>query len=256
TLIPIAKADRFIIAGDHKQLPPTVVSNEPRLKETLFEKLIERYPNLSSMLTVQYRMHEKIMRFSNLHFYGGRLVADESVRNHTLADLHIRESTKYPQILNPKHPLAFVDMSQSDATEAQSSRSTSYYNEAEAALCVDLAKELLAMGLKAEDIGIITPYAAQIKRIKKVLEEEDISVETKTVDGFQGQEKEVILISFVRANDQGEIGFLKDARRLNVAVTRARRKLICIGDAKTLRHDKLFNEFLSFMEKEGTYLKD
>ena len=255
TLIPVAKAERFIIAGDHKQLPPTVVSNEPRLKETLFEELIERYPSLSSMLTVQYRMHEKIMRFSNIHFYGGKLVADERVRNHTLADLKVSESAKYPQILHPKHPLTFVDMSSANAAEARSRRSTSYYNEAEAALCVDLAKELLAMGLEAEDIGIITPYAAQIKRIKKLLEEEDIAVETKTVDGFQGQEKEVILISFVRANDQGEIGFLKDARRLNVAITRARRKLIAIGHAATLRHDKLFDDFLSFMEREGDYLK-
>ncbi len=254
TLIPVTKADRFVIAGDHKQLPPTVVSNERLLKETLFESLIEHHPNLSSMLTIQYRMHEKIMAFSNMHFYEGRLIADASVKNHTLADLGVETSTAYPQILDPKRPLTFVDMSNTDAAEAQTQRSTSYYNEVEARLCVDLAKELLEMGLESTQIGIITPYAAQIMTIKKLLEKAEITVETKTVDGFQGQEKEVILISFVRANDKGEIGFLKDPRRLNVALTRARRKLICIGHAKTLRHDALFADFLKFMEDEGDFI--
>ncbi len=254
TLIPILKADRFVIAGDHKQLPPTIISNHPKLRETLFEALIEKHPKLSKMLQVQYRMHEKIMKFSNEHFYKGKLIADKSVRGHTLADLGLHESQKFPKILALSSPLTFVDMHKTDAKEAQNERSTSYYNEAEAKLCVDLARELLQMGAKPEDIGIITPYAAQIKMIKQLLEHHELPIETKTVDGFQGQEREIIIISFVRANEKGEIGFLKDARRLNVAVTRARRKLICIGDAGTLRHDKLFAEFLGFMEDEGDYL--
>jgi len=247
TLIPVAKANRFIIAGDHKQLPPTVVSNEPRLTKTLFESLISNYPDLSSMLTVQYRMHEKIMAFSNKHFYDNKLVADQSVAHHTLADMGILESRRFPDLLSPHKPLAFYDTSKEDAYEAQNQRSTSYYNETEANLAVAFAKELLAMGLHEKDIGIITPYAAQIKQIKKLLESEKIAVETKTVDGFQGQEKEVIIISFVRANKKGEIGFLKDARRLNVAITRARRKLICIGHAQTLKSDPLFADFLTFI---------
>lgn len=251
TLIPIAKAERFVIAGDHKQLPPTVISNEPRLQNTLFEMLIERYPHHTRMLTVQYRMHEEIMAFPNTRFYDGRLHADPSVAHHTLADIGVAESTLFPALLSPHAPLAFADTASTDTAEAQSPRSNSYYNETEADLAVTLAKELIKMGLHADDIGIITPYAAQIKAIKKRLETDGIYVETKTVDGFQGREKEAIIISFVRSNPKGEIGFLKDARRLNVAVTRARRKLICIGDTGTLRHDLLFADFLAFMQKEG-----
>jgi len=245
TLIPIAAADRFVIAGDHKQLPPTVLSNDERLKETLFGALIGRHPELSRMLTVQYRMHASIMDFSNRHFYDGRLIADESVAHHTLADLGIRTSDRYPEILSPTPPLIFVDTSGSGAAEARSERSTSYYNETEAEMVAEFAEALLQMGLKPHHIGIITPYAAQIKAIKRRLEARDLSIETRTVDGFQGQEREVILISFVRSNPKGEIGFLRDARRLNVAITRARRKLICVGDASTLRSDPLLGDFIA-----------
>ena len=255
TLIPIAKADRFVIAGDHKQLPPTVVSNEERLSHTLFEKLIETHPSLSRMLRIQYRMHEKIMAFSNRHFYDGKLLADESVAHHTLADLGAAESKKYPDILSAETPLAFVDTSGTDTKEEQSTRSTSYYNKTEANLSVSFAKELIAMGLKEENIGIITPYAAQIKTIKKELEHENLAIETKTVDGFQGREKEVIIISFVRANSKREIGFLKDTRRLNVAVTRAKRKLVTIGHAQTLESDTLFRDFIAFMKEEKAFYK-
>ncbi len=255
TLIPVAKCDRFVIAGDHKQLPPTVISHEPRLRETLFADLITRHPELSHMLTVQYRMHEKIMAFSNRKFYDDKLIAHPSVATHTLADLDIRPPASDQKILDPATPLLFVDTAtKAENTETRSDRSTSYANPCEAALITNLAKALLDMGLSSDQIGIITPYAAQIKAIKRALEAMQISVETKTVDGFQGQEKEVILISFVRANDTGDIGFLKDARRLNVALTRARRKLICIGHAPTLRHDPLFAEFIAFVQKEGGYL--
>jgi predicted DNA helicase len=255
TLIPIAKADRFVIAGDHKQLPPTVVSNEARLKETLFEKLIARFTNLSHMLRIQYRMHEKIMAFSNRHFYDDKLLADKSVANHTLADFGLSQSQNYPDILATTTPLAFVDTSAVDTQEEQSARSTSYYNRIEATLCVSFAKELTLMGLKEENIGIITPYAAQIKMIKKELERENLAIETKTVDGFQGREKEVIIISFVRANSKQEIGFLQDSRRLNVAITRAKRKLIAIGHTPTLESDPLFKNFIAFMREENAFYR-
>ncbi len=253
TLIPIVKADRFIIAGDHKQLPPTVISNHPELKETLFENLIDQHPELSHILNVQYRMHEKIMQFSNQHFYANKLIAHESVKNHTLADLRVKPSPTYPDILDPEQPLVFVDTGEEETEERQNQRSKSYYNQTEATLCINYTKALLEMGLLPENIGIITPYTAQIKLIKKALEAEDIHIEVKTVDGFQGQEKEAILISFVRANDRGEIGFLKDERRLNVAVTRAKRKLICIGHAGTLTNAPLFKAFIDYIQKEGFY---
>ena len=253
TLIPISKAKHFIIAGDHKQLPPTVVSNHPKLKKTLFETLIQNFPKFSQMLQIQYRMHEKIMAFSNKHFYNNKLIADVSVRYHTLADLIVQKSTKYPEILSPDMPLVFVDTQNMGATENQAQKSTSFYNPHEAALCINYVKELLHMGLQSDAIGIITPYAAQIKMLKKLLEQEDLSVETKTVDGFQGKEKEVIVISFVRSNTKKEIGFLKDEKRLNVAITRAKRKLICIGNSNTLKTDPLFEDFLHFIQKEGIF---
>jgi predicted DNA helicase len=251
TLIPITKAERFIIAGDHKQLPPTVVSNEERLKKTLFENLISAYPALSHLLKIQYRMHEKIMAFSNKYFYDDQLIADSSVAKQTLADLKLKKSEHFPNILALHEPLVFIDTTNTSASEAKPERSTSFYNEKEAFLCIEYTRELLKMGLNPEDIGIITPYAAQIKTIKKGLETEKIAVETKTVDGFQGQEKEVIIISFVRTNKKGEIGFLKDGRRLNVSLTRAKRKLICIGNQKTLQYDNLFKAFFTFIKKQG-----
>ncbi|WP_197972060.1 IGHMBP2 family helicase [Nitrosophilus labii] len=252
SLIPIMRSNRFIIAGDHKQLPPTVVSEEAKkLKISLFEKLIESHKNLSKMLKVQYRMNEKIMGFSNKMFYNGELVADESVKNHTLADFELKEPTKYEDILDVKEPLVFLDTKGIEAAESLPDRSTSYENVKEAEIVVDLVKELLNMGMKEEDIGVISPYLSQVKRIKQVLSEDEILTEVKSVDGFQGREKEVIIISFVRSNEEGKIGFLKDLRRLNVAITRAKRKLICIGDSTTLSKEEIYKQFLEYIKEEG-----
>ncbi len=252
TLIPISHANSFIIAGDHKQLPPTVVSeNASKLKNSLFEKLIKEHKDLSQILKVQYRMNEKIMHFSNETFYNGELIADESVKNHTLTDLNLKEPENFKDILNPKEPLVFVCTKNLEAKENLPYRSTSYENEKEAEIVFDLIKELSKMGLKDEDMGVISPYLSQVKRIKLLLSQIESLVEVKSVDGFQGREKEVILISFVRSNPNGEIGFLKDLRRLNVALTRAKRKLICIGDGETLSKHEVYEKFISYVKKEG-----
>ncbi len=250
TLIPIMHAERFVIAGDHKQLPPTVVSDNRELKESLFEKLIEALPDLSQMLRIQYRMHEKIMGFSNREFYEGKLIADASVKEHTIADLDLGEPERYRDILD-ETPIVFVDTEGTEAAERLPDRSTSYENPKEAEIVKALIEELETMGAKPEQIGIITPYAAQVKLLKKLIDTEEKVYEIKSVDGFQGREKEIIIISFVRSNDRGEIGFLQDLRRLNVALTRAKRKLICIGDSKTLTCNETYQRLIAYIEKEG-----
>ena len=251
TMIAIMHAKRFIIAGDHKQLPPTVVSKEAdKLKTSLFENLIEKYKDHSKMLKVQYRMNEKIMGFSNRLFYNGELVADDSVKNQTLADFELQKPKKYENILDFT-PIVFVDTIGEEAFESLPDKSTSYENKNEAQIAVDLVKELLEMGIKEDQIGVISPYLSQVKRIKTTLSSDEILVEVKSVDGFQGREKEVIIISFVRSNDEGKIGFLKDLRRLNVAITRAKRKLICIGDSKTLKSDETYKKFIEFVKENG-----
>lgn len=254
TLIPIMKADRFFIAGDHKQLPPTVVSQEAKeLERTLFERLIENQKDLSLMLTVQYRMNEKIMEFPSKEFYEGKLVAAEEVKGRTLSDLGVKEPESFKEVLSPEVPLAFVDTSLINAYEFQPKGSTSYENYEEAKIAVELAFHLHRMGLSREDIGIITPYSAQVKLIKELLLEKGLKVEVNSVDGFQGREKEVIIVSFVRSNDEGEIGFLKDLRRLNVAITRPKRKLIAIGNSKTLSTYPTYGRFIDYVKKEGVF---
>jgi len=252
TLIPIMRADRFFIAGDHKQLPPTVVSEEAKeLEETLFERLIEKHPELSSMLRVQYRMNEKIMEFPNREFYGGKLIAAPSVRSRTLSDFDLKPPKKFEKVLSPDVPIGFIDTSKINAYEFQPEGSTSYENYEEAKIAVEVVGELHRMGLDRRDIGVITPYAAQVKLIKQMLIEKELKVEVNSVDGFQGREKEVIVVSFVRSNDEGEIGFLRDLRRLNVAITRPRRKLVLIGNTETLSSHPVYRRFIDYVKEEG-----
>ncbi len=251
TLIAIMKAERFVIAGDHRQLPPTVVSQTPALTHTLFEALIERHPDLARMLRIEYRMHEKIMGFSNERFYDGKLIADESVRRRTLHALGVAAPGRYGQVLDPDAVLIWYDTAALKSEERRTERSGSYANEAEARIVCALVETLCEMGVKEEQIGIITPYSAQVKEIKKRLEARELFCETSSVDGFQGREKEVILISFVRANREGRIGFLRDPRRLNVALTRARSKLVCIGDLSTLGSDPLYRDLLAYIRRKG-----
>lgn len=252
-LIPIAKAKRFVLAGDHKQLPPTVLSEKAKgLSETLFEKLIVKFPRNSKMLEVQYRMNEKLMEFPNREFYGGRLKADESVRKITLADLGISEPNfgkPWDEILDPKEPLVFVDTSKcSNKWERQRKGSFSRENPLEAKIIKEIVEKMLKMGVKAEWIGVVTPYDDQVDLLSSLLGD---AVEVNTVDGYQGREKEVIIISFVRSNRSGDLGFLTDLRRLNTALTRAKRKLICVGDSETLSSHETYKRFVEFVKAEG-----
>ncbi len=252
-LIPLVRGGKLIMAGDHKQLPPTVLSQEAQeeLSYTLFERLIELYgESIYEALRVQYRMNKKIMEFPNKMFYEGKLIAHGSVANHTLAELidiekYKKLRSRLKEVLNPENVMVFVDVK---GKEKQRKGSTSYFNEEEAKAVKDIVEALISIGLKHEHIGVISPYEDQVNLLSEIIPR---SVEVKTIDGFQGREKEVILISFVRSNNEGEIGFLKDSRRLNVAITRARRKLICIGNSLTLQSNSLYNKLLKYIEQNG-----
>ncbi len=251
TLLPMMRAPRVVLAGDHKQLPPTVVSNLDLLKHSLFERLMEMKGMTQTMLEVQYRMHRMIMAFPNEMMYDGRLKADASVASRTLPLAKLPMDEPLKSLLDPHFPVVFADTSALDADETLPPRSTSYENVMEAEWVVRTTEALLNGGLPEESIGIITPYLSQVKRIRLMLEQQGIGCEVKSVDGFQGREKEVIIISFVRSNVAGEIGFVKDRRRLNVAMTRAKSKLIMIGDRKTLEKNDPFDRLFGWLQKSG-----
>ena len=242
-LIPISKAHRFILAGDHKQLPPTIISNRANdLKNTLFEELIKKYPFKSQLLNTQYRMNKLLMKFPNEEFYNSNLKSAEIVDDIALNNLIDCEEEK---------PLTFIDTSDMDNNKEKHLKDfKSIINKAEASIALKIAHNYLDLGVKVKDIGIISPYSDQVKLIQEKTE-----IEVKTVDGFQGREKEIIIISSVRSNDKGNIGFLNDLRRLNVAITRAKRKLIIIGNKNTLKVNPTYSRFIQFVENENLLLK-
>ena len=239
-LIPIAKAHRFILAGDHKQLPPTIISAKARkLEETLFENLIRMYPHKSQLLNVQYRMNRLLMKFPNSEFYNNNLKSDSSVDDININD--IINSDGYEEAL------LFLDTSNvRDNEERHLKDSKSIVNKLEADIAVNVARDYLNAGIDEDSIGIISPYSDQVKIIQ-----DRTPVEVKTVDGFQGREKEIIIISTVRSNYDGNIGFLSDLRRLNVAITRAKRKLIIIGNKETLKSNPTYERLINFVESEN-----
>ena len=243
-LIPIAKAHRFILAGDHKQLPPTIISDRAGdLEKTLFEELIRLYPFKSQLLNVQYRMNSLLMKFPNEEFYDNGLKSDSSVDDININD--ILESTKREEAL------LFVDTSNVDSEgETHLKDSKSIINNLEAKISSGIADDYMNLGVSEEDIGIISPYADQVKIIQDMT-----PVEVKTVDGFQGREKEIIIISTVRSNNNGNIGFLRDLRRLNVAITRAKRKLIIIGNKDTLMTNPTYARLIKFCEERKLLIK-
>lgn len=257
-LVPIVKSRKFVMAGDHQQLPPTVLNREAEgpLQYTLFERLLEIYgKDVKSLLRVQYRMHRDIMQFSNQNFYEGKLKAHESVAGHTLAGiaqngLPSNADDWLLTALAPENPVVFLDTSATRGREEQAKDATSFSNPLEAGYILPLVLGLNKMGVQNSDIGIISPYDHQVELLKDRLQDME-GLEIKTVDGFQGREKEVIIISFVRSNPNGNIGFLKDFRRLNVAVTRARRKLVMTGDAQTLQQDGAYAELINMAVRIG-----
>lgn len=243
-LIPIAKTKRFILAGDHNQLPPVVSSDSAKeLKETLFEKFIKKYPSKKQLLNVQYRMNEKLMKFPNSEFYNGELICDEKVKDSSI-DI-VRED------LDIDSPLVFIDTSNHPKRqETKLKYSKSYNNMLEAKLALKIVNDYLDLGFDEEDIGVISPYSDQVNMISN-----ETDVEVKTVDGFQGGEKEIIIISTVRSNEKGKLGFLEDLRRLNVAITRAMKKLIIIGDIETLNHNDTYKRLIEDCRSENTVIE-
>ena len=248
--IPLLRAKRLVLAGDHCQLPPTILSSEAQrlgFDLSLMLRLVTQWGDaISRQLTTQYRMHEQIMRFSSAEFYDSSLIAADSVREHLLANLpHVTASPL------TQTAMQFIDTAGSDCVEQAESEGSSRNNPGEADIVARQVQELLTAGVAPSEIAIITPYAAQARLLRTLIG--NAAIEIDTVDGFQGREKEAIVISLVRSNTTGEVGFLADTRRTNVALTRARRKLIVIGDSSTLANHDFYRRLLDHFEREGCY---
>ena len=249
--IAIRKADRVILAGDHCQLPPTVKCLEAArngLSRTLMEKIVAQKPAAVSLLNMQYRMNERIMQFPSQWFYHGQLAAAPEVR--------------YRGILDWDTPICWVDTSEMDFHEKFVGESFGRINPPEADLLIRLLEEYAQRIGKLRildehiDFGLISPYKAQVQYIRQRLKANEAlrtirpQITVNTVDGFQGQERDVIFISLVRANEDGQIGFLNDLRRMNVAITRARMKLVILGDASTLTRHPFYRKLLEYIQSE------
>lgn len=248
--IPLLRCDRLVLAGDHCQLPPTVISREAAAGGfglSLFERLMaEHGSEIARRLSVQYRMHESIMDFSSLEFYEAELEADSVVSQHVLAGLSDVSETPLTT-----SPVDFIDTAGASYDEEIEADGESRLNRQEAALVCLKVRELLDAGVSAVDIAVIAPYAAQARLLRELLPVTGLEIDS--VDGFQGREKEAVVISLVRSNPQAEIGFLSDVRRMNVALTRARRKLIVIGDSATLSGDAFYLRMIEYFESIGAY---
>ena len=248
--IPLQYADRLVLAGDPFQLPPTVVSRPAAaqgLQMSMMERLIGKLGHHTSrLLTVQYRMHQDIMTFSGNEFYEGRLMADASVVQHLLRDLPGLGEDSFTETA-----LEFVDTAGASYDEKVDPNGESRFNEQEAQLVVRKVNALLDNGLSAVQLAVISPYGAQVRLLRSLLP--DPLLEIDSVDGFQGREKEAVIVSLVRSNSENEIGFLEDIRRMNVAMTRARRKLIVIGDSATITIHPFYQRMVTYFESMGAY---
>ncbi|MCM2304439.1 MAG: DNA2/NAM7 family helicase [Elusimicrobia bacterium] len=240
--VPLTIARKAIFAGDANQLPPTIYSKEAAeggLTVTLFDRLKDVLPaSAQTLLRVQYRMHEDIMSFPSREFYEGKLIADESVARRVASEL----PGAAPSDLTSR-PVTFVDTAGAGFDEAWNDMLESRENKGEAELAVKLLYELLGSGLKPKDVAVLTPYVAQAKLLKTMVREPGLEI--GSVDGFQGREKEAIILSLVRSSEAGQIGFLSDMRRLNVAITRARRCLIVVGDSATIGRHPVYARFVT-----------
>ena len=248
--IAISKADRVILAGDHCQLPPTIKCLEALrggLGDTLMEKVVRRKPETVSLLRMQYRMHEDIMAFPSHWFYHDRLLAAPEVR--------------YRGILDYDNAITWIDTAALDFKEKNVADGTGRINLGEAGLLIrHLRSYMERIGEKRIldehiDFGIISPYRAQVRYLRQLLYKEPFFrpfrslLTVHTVDGFQGQERDVVFVSLVRANEEGQIGFLRDLRRMNVAITRARMKLVILGDAVTLTRHPFYKALYDYIGK-------
>ena len=251
--IPIRKADRVILAGDHCQLPPTVKCLEALragLGDTLMQSIVRNKPGVVSLLKLQYRMNDEIMRFSSDWFYGGMLQSAPEV--------------KYRSILDFDTPIEWVNTEGMDCNEEFVGENYGRINKPEAELSVNQLKEYITRIGRTRfleeriDVGLISPYKAQVQYLRQLLKRDAFFkpfrplITVNTVDGFQGQERDVILISLVRANEEGQIGFLNDLRRMNVAITRARMKLMILGDASTLTKHAFYKKLYEYIQGLNT----
>jgi superfamily I DNA and/or RNA helicase len=257
--IPIRRASRVVLAGDHCQLPPTVKCYEALkggLGRTLMERLCDSHPEAVTLLTVQYRMNEDIMRFSSDWFYHNMVESAPQVRYRSILDLDLPMTWI-------ETPLPAASASEGDAQKVNAETTggnTSLQNEAEAhltLLALQAYYELIGKQRILQerlDVGIISPYRAQVQLLRRLLRKSEFFkpfrslISVNTVDGFQGQERDIIVISLVRSNDEGQIGFLRDLRRMNVAITRARMKLIILGDRHTLCRHPFYRRLWQYVE--------
>jgi ATP-dependent RNA/DNA helicase IGHMBP2 len=247
--IPILKAEKVIMAGDHFQLPPTIKSDvaaKNGLDTTLLEKCAIRHPNAVTLLEEQYRMNEAIMGFSSAEFYGNRLIANVSVANRLL--------------FTGDMPMSFIDTAGCGFDEKADG--TSSVNPDEAAFLLKhlegLAAILARQHTNLPSVAIISPYKAQIRVLKELFEASPLSpysdkISINTIDSFQGQERDVVYISLTRSNSEGTIGFLADTRRMNVAMTRARKKLLIVGDSATITRLPFYADMVKYAENTGGY---
>jgi ATP-dependent RNA/DNA helicase IGHMBP2 len=251
-LVALTHGGRGVLAGDPQQLPPTVIDVEAAragLATTLFERLAARDADVVRLLTVQHRMHATIMAFPSASKYEGRLVAAPQVAAHTLEDLGVAADPLRPG------PLVFVDSAGKGWSEERAGGDASTSNPGQAERTAAEVRRLLARGLPPGDLAVITPYDAQARLLRERLAAEHAAgVEIGTVDGFQGREKEAVIVDLVRSNDDHAIGFLADTRRMNVALTRARRFLLVLGDSATLGHAPYYADFLATVERLGLYV--
>ncbi len=248
--IPIRRVSRVVLAGDHCQLPPTVKSFaalKAGLGKTLMERIVENHPETVTLLKMQYRMNEEIMRFSSDWFYGNQVESAPEVKYRSILDLDI--------------PMTWIDTPHSSLFKEEFvGESFGRINKAEAELTL-LALEQYFKKIGKErileerlDVGVISPYRAQVQYLRRLFKKREFFkpyrhlISVNTVDGFQGQERDIILISLVRANDEGQIGFLRDLRRMNVAITRARMKLIILGDASTMTRHPFYKKLYEYID--------
>lgn len=248
--IPLLRSQRVVLAGDHCQLPPTVVSVDAAAQGfgvSLLERLVDLHgPDVTRRLQVQYRMHDAIMRFSAQEFYDGDLQADTLVAGHLLRDLPGVRSDPLTET-----PVEFIDTAGAGFDEQLEAEGESRFNPEEARLVTSKVRALLDLGVPAGDVSVIAPYAAQVRLLREQLPVPGLEIDS--VDGFQGREKEAVVVSLVRSNRENEIGFLADVRRMNVALTRARRKLLVIGDSATLAVEPFYQRLFAYFEAIGAY---
>ena len=247
--IPIRRCSRVVLAGDHCQLPPTVKSIaalKAGLGKTLMERIVENKPEVVTLLRMQYRMNEEIMRFSSDWFYGNLVESAPDVKFRSILDLDV--------------PMEWIEAADGDGAEEFIGESFGRINKAEAELTLLTLEEYFKKIGKERileerlDVGVISPYRAQVQYLRRLFKKREFFkpyrhlITVNTVDGFQGQERDIILISLVRANDEGQIGFLRDLRRMNVAITRARMKLIILGNTATLTRHPFYRKLHEYVE--------